>query len=480
MEATDRVLPFPARPRRWRWVLSLRGLMLLVLVVGGLLGGWVRVTTVRREAIATIRAAGGGVNFQDEKPEARGFWVEVYRRTGWDLAREVAVVEVDDPPPSVATSGPRPSRDEMFAAAARLSRVEIFGVNRGRVTSANIADLVGTQVEELFLGGVDDVSAELLTQIGRLRPSTRLQINRPKSGANAATIRAIAAMPQLESLDLHGFDSLHSEDLVPLGQLTKLKRLAMLPAPVDDSFLDQWQALKQFNTLELPLTRITDERLRALVSRSPGLEGIYFDGSLLTDAGVSALGQCSHLGSVDFLGHPTDSPGLTDASLRTMGRLPWLTTLSLKSGRFTEAGLDALANLPLQRLFLGSIESISATGMKRLMGSRIFGRLGLAGPAITDDLLPLLVGHLNPGGYLDLSGSAITDAGMYHLLALRVAELNLSDTALTDAGLATLATGTTVRMLMTWHTKITPAGAAAFRKARPGTRLTVDLDTEEN
>ena len=39
MAATDPGVNPPDRPSRWRWALSLRGLMLLVLVVGGLLVG---------------------------------------------------------------------------------------------------------------------------------------------------------------------------------------------------------------------------------------------------------------------------------------------------------------------------------------------------------------------------------------------------------------------------------------------------------
>ena len=460
-------------------MLSLRGLMVLVLVVGGLLGGWVRLTTVRREAIATIRAAGGFVVFRDKKPEASGFWVELYRRTGWGLAREVAEVSVMDSSPMGATNAPRPSRDEGFAAVGRLGRVRAVNVSGG-VTPANLANLAGSEVEELELMWVDDLSVELLTQIGRLRSLKGLQIIEPKAGGNAATIRAIASMPQLERLILQGFTSLGGDDMVSLGQLTELKRLTMFLTRVDASFLDRWQTPKGIMTLDLPMSPISDARLRALVDQSPDLREIEFDGSLLTDVGVEALFKRPGLGRVEFPADPSNPHLLTDASLTTIGRLRSLSTLTMTTGGFTEEGLDALAGLPLNTLTIGSVESISEAGMKRLVAGRTFTRLALAGPAITDAILPLLAGHLDPRGKLDLSRSAITDDGMRHLIPLRLDELQLNHTALTDAGLATLASGTTVRSVFASDTKVTPAGAAAFRAARPGTRLWLGWADVEN
>ena len=444
------------------------------------LGGWVRGTTVRREALATIRAVGGRVVFRDEQPTAGGFWVELYRRTGLDLAREISVVVVDGPPAAGATTAPRPTRDEACAAIGQLGRVEIVDVNAGWVTPANLADLAKARAKNIGLMGVDEVSAELLTELRRMRHLTGLRINHPQAGANAATIQAIGSIPQLELLDLYGFASLRSDDLIPLGQLTRLRRLSMIQAPVDDSFLDHWQALNHVTTLELPTTQISDARLRALADRSPDLAIVQFDGSTLTDAGVAALAKCSHLGSVEFLGQSSEAHGLTDASLVTMGRHRWLMSLRMTTGRFTEAGLDALANLPLNSLDVGSVESISELGMRRLLTSQPFDRLGLAGPAITDDLLPLLIGHLNPGGCLDsvpIGDHRRRDASPRRAASGR---LNLSHTALSDAGLATLTTGTTIRELIARNTKITPAGAAAFRAARPGTRLDLDPTPEGN
>ncbi len=51
--------PTATRPRRRRLRLSLRGLMVLVLVVGGMLGWKARRASIQRRAVTQIKAAGG-------------------------------------------------------------------------------------------------------------------------------------------------------------------------------------------------------------------------------------------------------------------------------------------------------------------------------------------------------------------------------------------------------------------------------------
>jgi hypothetical protein len=55
----------PATRRRWLRI-SLRGLLVLVLIVGGWLGWAVRSARTQREAVAAIRRAGGGITYRSQ------------------------------------------------------------------------------------------------------------------------------------------------------------------------------------------------------------------------------------------------------------------------------------------------------------------------------------------------------------------------------------------------------------------------------
>jgi YHS domain-containing protein len=92
--------------------------------------------------------------------------------------------------------------------------------------------------------------------------------------------------------------------------------------------------------------------------------------------------------------------------------------------------------------------------------------LDLGGTAITDAGLTNLAGmtHLTR---LHLPRTAITDAGLAHLALLAELEsLNLYATAVTDAGLASLERLPKLKQLYLWQTQVTPAAAKAFAEAR--------------
>jgi hypothetical protein len=53
----------------WRYLrLSVRGLMLVVLAVGGYLGWWLHLARVQRQAVAAIRGAGGSISYEWDVP----------------------------------------------------------------------------------------------------------------------------------------------------------------------------------------------------------------------------------------------------------------------------------------------------------------------------------------------------------------------------------------------------------------------------
>ena len=59
----------PRKRPWWRYLrLSVRGLMLVVLAVGGCLGWWLHLARVQRQAVAAIRAAGGSISYEWDVP----------------------------------------------------------------------------------------------------------------------------------------------------------------------------------------------------------------------------------------------------------------------------------------------------------------------------------------------------------------------------------------------------------------------------
>lgn len=70
--------------------------------------------------------------------------------------------------------------------------------------------------------------------------------------------------------------------------------------------------------------------------------------------------------------------------------------------------------------------------------------------------------------WLDLTGTAITDAGRVHLAVLgRLDSLCLSDTAITDAGLVRLANMRRLKWLGLSGTKVTDAAVKRFQQTLP-------------
>ncbi len=465
----------------------------LILVVGGLMGWVVRREQVRRDALATIGTQNGYVAFRDEQTPDGGWRGWLYRRTGLESWREVAMVTLNlgPPPPmpagpfntitvAVAVSDPSgpvgpppPPRVDLFRAVGRLGAIGACSVSGGSTTPAELTALAEGSVGELVLIQPWEVAAEAVGALAGMKTLRSLQIHSPSVKLSADAVRAVGRLRTLAKVDLSGIAPLTTTDLAPLGQLRDLERLVLFSATTDDAFLDALGECRHLQTLILGDTQITDDRLRRLATRVPNLNHIQCDGSLLTDAGIEALGGLSQLESCNLFTNPDSPARLTDASLIALGRCRSLSALLLPNGRFTDTGLAALAGLPFDSLqFAGTVESCCEATLTQLVAGRTFEDLTLNGPAITDALVPILAGHFAPrNAVLSLNHARITDAAASDLLKVAVSSLNLADTALGDAGLAILANHPTLSNLYAVRTRITPAGAAAFRAARPTVQL---------
>lgn len=396
----------------WRRAWRLRTLMVLVLVVGVGLGGLascVRWAAARREAAVVIGAAGGTVTYRDAFYQQAGFWTDLYRRTGWELAREVAEVDLSagtpqpPPAPNEPEPPPLPSRDALFRAIGHLGRVDTIRLSGLVLAPGERAALASARVRslELALPGTEVPPEALvgLAEIGSLRalnvfvvrwvaPERRPALPRP-------VLARVGLLTQLQSLMIDGFAGPIGIDPATWSRLDDLQSLTLRPSPSDGAFLESLGAGHRLDTLSLPTTRATDDQLRRLAERQPNLLYLALNGSLLSDAGVEALARLPRLQGLRLLGRPGAEPGITDASLTILGRLGPLRGLNLTCGRFTARGLDALKGLPqLADLELGEFATMDDAALTRFLAGRSCTLLGFRGRGINDATLPTILANV--------------------------------------------------------------------------------------
>lgn len=176
------------------------------------------------------------------------------------------------------------------------------------------------------------------------------------------------------------------------------------------------------------------------------------------------------------LGHAT----LTDAELAKLKDLPNLTTLDLTGTPITDAGLKHVGGLKqLTSLSLNNVQTVTDAGANHLEGltelvtlhadAVPFGDAGCASLAKLPKLKSVQAAFM----------PNVTNAGMKALAKSPSLELAiLARSPLTDTGLAALAACKTLKHLWVGGTKVTAAGVAAFRKARPDVMLTSDFDVD--
>jgi len=131
---------------RVRLTLSLRGLTLLVLIFGGVLGWKARRASIQRRAVAAIARAGGLVTYDyhiaaesTSNPNPQP-WAPVWLRrvVGDEWFKEVIVVSLFDGPFLVETQ----LKEDLLPAVATLDRLEGLEISLPSLTPAGLAPLV--------------------------------------------------------------------------------------------------------------------------------------------------------------------------------------------------------------------------------------------------------------------------------------------------------------------------------------------------
>jgi hypothetical protein len=213
--------------------ISVRGLIALVLAIGGGLGWIVHQAHVQRDAVAAIRRAGGRVRYDWEwnsatvkgslvKPWAPRWLVEL---TGDDYFGHVVLVWL--PPKSDA---------EILHVVRRLPGVEVLDIEDWSLSDAEPANLNGlTNLSRLFLYN-SSVTDAGLAHLKGLTMLTELDLSR--SRVTDTGLAHLKGLTGLAALDLRG-TQVTDAGLAHLKGLTKLTWLDLRGTQVTETGIKQ-------------------------------------------------------------------------------------------------------------------------------------------------------------------------------------------------------------------------------------------------
>ena len=309
------------RPR-WRRLiprLSVRGLMVLVLIVGGWLGWVVRSARVQREAVAAIDRAGGFVryDFQEVIPsfeQPRPPWPRwLVDALGVDYFAQVVAVDFGPAPYPETVDR---IDDAVMAQIGRLSHLESLSIYHH-----------------------DAVNDAMLVHLGGLRRLRSLSLMR--TGVRGSGLAHLTRLSALEELHLSG-QPVTDADLAHIAGLSGLEEISLCGALVTDAGLAHLGGLTNLRKLILCDCPITSAGL-AHLGRLTRLEYLDLDRTKVDN--LEPLRPLTGLTDLELRNLPID-----DADIPPLLELRGLTYLSLNRTRVGDRGLALLADLPALEL----------------------------------------------------------------------------------------------------------------------------------
>lgn len=476
----------PRTARRWLR-LSVRGLILIVLFIGGGLGWFEHRARVQRDAVAVLESVNAQIDYDlDTYQEG----VPINRCVKWlvevfGIDRVATVDEVYGGPKFNDTAMAAVSRlvslrklsivdcpvtDAGVAAGLgelrRLESLELYGDEGGpKLTRAIIPAMANLgRLEELVLSNttmkLDDSDLERISRLGRLRHVTL--------GGAGITDRGMAGLARLTSLEeLHIVDTAVTEvglaqlarckkltrldlegskatTLEPLRDLPNLKILLVSNGPLTTLWTTPVTGLGRLETLHVVRTSLADAGL-AHLDGLPGLKSLALDEATFTDAGMAHVGRC-----VALLKLTVSSVKIT--TLRPLRNLHRLEGLYLANTEITT--LEPVRDMPRLEELKAPYCPITVAWKTPPTGLNALWLLDLSGAPIGGEGLARL-DELPSVTYLYLSEAGVDDAGLTYVGAMKsLSYLDLESTPITDASLAGLSTLTKLSDLDLSHTAI--------------------------
>jgi len=258
----------PAGPvsRPWRRYarFSVRGLIVLVLVIGVWLGWIVRSVRIQRDAVTAIEKAHGRVMYDWQWKNGRstprvGPWRGLVDLLGVDYFNHVTWVVF----PGEAT-------DAEMAHLGNLARIDTLVLDPSNVSDLGLAHL--DRLTSLRWLSISSSVGSTDTRIMRLKTLTRLQgLNLDRTDVTDAGLPHLKGLTGLELLGLSD-TGITDSGLAHLGGLTNLHWLDLHGTQVTDAGMAHLKGLTKLSNLFLEGTQVTDAGEKELKQALPTLK----------------------------------------------------------------------------------------------------------------------------------------------------------------------------------------------------------------
>jgi len=395
-----------SRPRRRWWSLSIRSLMLLVLIVGGVIGWEMnRVNRIRRAVAVLVRNP-------DDPPDFRPTSETISLTIGDAPSRNsVTFATVQSPwiPDWLrATLG-----DEHFPRVVKL----VLARSPSATDWDAIAALGSVRTLNLTYIPLKDADLALLPVCADLR-----ELSLFGTGITDGAMASVGTLRNLRTLDLR-MTKVTPGGLAPLANLTQLEELELSSGAGTDVGVGHLRGLTKLRTL--------------------GTDGF---GSELSDVGLGYLKGMTQLEGLEFAARH-----VSDKGIAILAQLPRLRVLKIHAA-FPHVS-EAIA--------------LTARGVEQLGQFSSLERLDLDPETAIDDTWLRAIGRLVGLRQFQIAGAGITDAGLVHLQGLpNLEKLRIISPNVTDAGLVHLRP--LARLVeLGFYARVSDAGIAAIRPAFP-------------
>jgi hypothetical protein len=241
--------------------LSVRGLIVLVLVVGVWLGWLVCGARVQREAVAAIKEAGGWVEYDWERGDAHGML-----GTPWAPQWLVDLVGVDY---FGHVTLSRIASDSELVQIGRLTRLRTLYLDGSFIGDDGLAHLKGLKDLSFLDLGETQVTDSGLAHLKWLESLSALSLRCTQ--VSDAGVAHLSRLTNLSGLDL-GNTQVSDAGLMHPKPLTNLSGLNLRGTQVTGTGLAHFKGLTKLQRLVLSGAQVTDAGASELKPALPGVE----------------------------------------------------------------------------------------------------------------------------------------------------------------------------------------------------------------